>query len=161
MLSVIRWLLSWIWTIWIKLMFKMKKKCVYEKPFHKTTHVISVQSQHESSTFIACRCPLISKSAICNWTHFKLLCSVCLSTNSVSAFSRDFSRKHTMTESPRRPLMNEWSKTGYRSYTSPNDRLSKRLGASLPNLEQPASDTMTAIISHRAPSLRKMTPDAG
>lgn len=68
-----------------------------------------------------------------------------------------------MTESPRRPLMNDFSKTGYRSYTSPNDRLSKRLGASLPNLEQPASETMPAacISSSRATSLRKMTPDAG
>ncbi|XP_075907823.1 DENN domain-containing protein 3 isoform X2 [Nelusetta ayraudi] len=72
-------------------------------------------------------------------------------------------RKRAMTESPRRPLMNDFSKTGYRSYTSPNDRLSKRLGASLPNLEQPASETMPAacISSSRATSLRKMTPDAG
>lgn len=66
-----------------------------------------------------------------------------------------------MTESPRRPLMNEWSKTGYRSYTSPSDRLSKRLGASLPNLEQPANDAITAVISHRTASLRKMSPDVG
>lgn len=66
-----------------------------------------------------------------------------------------------MTESPRRPLTNEWSKTGYRSYTSPSDRLSKRLGASLPNLEQPVNDIMTAVISHRTASLRKMSPDVG
>lgn len=66
-----------------------------------------------------------------------------------------------MTESPRRPPMNEWSKTGYRSYTSPSDRLSKRLGASLPNLEQPVSDIMTAVISQRTASLLKMSPDAG
>lgn len=72
-----------------------------------------------------------------------------------------FPRNRAMTESPRRPLMNEWSKTGYRSYTSPSDRLSKRLGASLPNLEQPVSDTMTAVISHRTASLRKMSPDVG
>lgn len=72
-----------------------------------------------------------------------------------------FSRNRAMTESPRRPLMNEWSKTGYRSYTSPSDRLSKRLGASLPNLEQPASDTMTAIVSPRTASLQKMSPDVG
>lgn len=72
-----------------------------------------------------------------------------------------FSRKHAMTESPRRPLINDFSKTGYRSYTSPNDRLSKRLGASLPNLEQPANDTMTAINSNRTASLRKITPDIG
>lgn len=58
--------------------------------------------------------------------------------------------------------MNDFSKTGYRSYTSPNDRLSKRLGASLPNLEQPTSETMPACISSsRATSLRKMTPDVG
>ena len=57
--------------------------------------------------------------------------------------------------------MSDLSKTGYRSYTSPDDRLSKRLGASLPNLEQPASDTMMAISPHRPASLRKMTPDTG
>lgn len=72
-----------------------------------------------------------------------------------------FSRNRAMTESPRRPLVNEWSKTGYRSYTSPSDRLSKRLGASLPNLEQPVSDALTAVISQRASSLRKMSPDVG
>lgn len=58
--------------------------------------------------------------------------------------------------------MNDLSKTGYRSYTSPHDRLSKRLGASMPNLEQPASDAVpVSISSSRATSLRKMTPDAG
>lgn len=72
-----------------------------------------------------------------------------------------FSRNRAMTESPRRPLINEWSKTGYRSYTSPSDRLSKRLGASLPNLEQPVSDTVPAVISDRAASLRKMSADVG
>lgn len=72
-----------------------------------------------------------------------------------------FYRKHAMTDFPRRPLMNDFSRTGYRSYTSPNDRLSKRLGASLPNLEQPVTDTATAISSNRAASLRKMTPDVG
>lgn len=66
-----------------------------------------------------------------------------------------------MTESPRRPPMNEWSKTGYRSYASPNDRLSNRLGASLPNLEQPALDNGTAINPNRTTSLRKMTPEFG
>ncbi|TNM92783.1 hypothetical protein fugu_018185 [Takifugu bimaculatus] len=70
-------------------------------------------------------------------------------------------RNRAMTESPRRPLMNEWSKTGYRSYASPSDRLSKRLGASLPNLEQPVGDIMTAGISHRTASLLKMSPDVG
>lgn len=75
---------------------------------------------------------------------------------------RPCGRKRAMTESPRRPLMNDLSKTGYRSYTSPSDRLSKRLGASMPNLEQPASDAMPVCFSSsRATSLRKMTPDAG
>lgn len=84
------------------------------------------------------------------------------SVNNDSRFPRfAFSRNRAMTESPRRPLTNEWSKTGYRSYTSPSDRLSKRLGASLPNLEQPVSDIMTAVISHRTASLRKMSPDVG
>uniref|UniRef100_A0A3Q4BRY1 UDENN domain-containing protein n=1 Tax=Mola mola TaxID=94237 RepID=A0A3Q4BRY1_MOLML len=70
-------------------------------------------------------------------------------------------RKRAMTESPRRPLANELAKAGYRSYTSPNDRLSKRLGVSLPNLEQPANDTMVNVISNRMTSLRKITPDIG
>ncbi|KAM3595803.1 uncharacterized protein V6R79_003012 [Siganus canaliculatus] len=69
------------------------------------------------------------------------------------------SRNRAMTESPRRPLISDLSKTGYRSYASPNDRLSKRLGASLPNLELP--DVMTTISSSRPASLRKMTPDTG
>ncbi|KAI4817923.1 hypothetical protein KUCAC02_011295 [Chaenocephalus aceratus] len=66
-----------------------------------------------------------------------------------------------MTESPRRPLMSDLSRTGYSSYTSPRDRLSKRLGASLPNLQQPANDTGTPISSTRPASLRKMSPDVG
>nr|XP_046273687.1 DENN domain-containing protein 3 [Scatophagus argus]XP_046273688.1 DENN domain-containing protein 3 [Scatophagus argus] len=70
-------------------------------------------------------------------------------------------RNRAMTESPRRPLMSDLSKSGYRSYTSPDDRLSKRLGASLPNLEQPTNDAMPAISSSRPASLRKMTPDTG
>ncbi|XP_036949191.1 DENN domain-containing protein 3 isoform X2 [Acanthopagrus latus] len=68
-------------------------------------------------------------------------------------------RNRAMTESPRRPPMSDLSKPGYRSYTSPSDRLSKRLGASLPNLENP--DTVTPIGSNRPASLRKMTPDTG
>ncbi|KAM8766431.1 DENN domain-containing protein 3 [Acanthopagrus schlegelii] len=68
-------------------------------------------------------------------------------------------RNRAMTESPRRPPMSDLSKPGYRSYTSPSDRLSKRLGASLPNLENP--DTVTPISSNRLASLRKMTPDTG
>ncbi|XP_045915115.1 DENN domain-containing protein 3 isoform X1 [Micropterus dolomieu] len=70
-------------------------------------------------------------------------------------------RFRAMTESPRRPPMSELSRTGYSSCTNPNDRLSKRLGASLPNLDQPANYTTTAISSNRSASLRKMTPDIG
>ncbi|KAM6974768.1 DENN domain-containing protein 3 isoform 1-T2 [Tautogolabrus adspersus] len=70
-------------------------------------------------------------------------------------------RNRVMTESPRRPPMSELSRTGYSSYTSPNNRLSKRLGASLPNLDQPANDTLPTIRSNRPASLRRMTPDAG
>lgn len=66
-----------------------------------------------------------------------------------------------MTESPRRPPMSELSRTGYNSYTSPNDRLSKRLGASLPNLEQSGTDHVAPIVCSRPASLRKMTPDIG
>ncbi|XP_026205170.1 DENN domain-containing protein 3 [Anabas testudineus] len=70
-------------------------------------------------------------------------------------------RNHAMTDSPRRPPVSDLSRTGYRSYTSPNDRLSKRLGASLPNLEHPVGDFMTAISLRRPASLRKLTPDIG
>lgn len=92
--------------------------------------------------------------------HFKLqLVLVFTTVNNDSRFLVLFvPRNRAMTGSPRRPLMNEWSKTGYRSYTSPSDRLSKRLGASLPNLEQPVNDI---VISHRTASLRKMSPDVG
>ncbi|XP_056154239.1 DENN domain-containing protein 3 [Lampris incognitus] len=69
-------------------------------------------------------------------------------------------RMRGMTESPRRPPMSELSRSGYTSYTSPEDRLSRRLGASLPNLDQPASDSLPKI-SNRPASLRKITPDAG
>lgn len=98
--------------------------------------------------------------------HFKLVVVLVLVFTTVNNDSRFlcfvFSRNRPMTESPRRPLMNEWSKTGYRSYTSPSDRLSKRLGASLPNLEQPVNDTMIPVVfSHRTASLQKMSPDFG
>lgn len=86
---------------------------------------------------------------------------ISMNSTSTSASSLSFSRNHAMTDFPRRPLMSELSRTGYRSYTSPNDRLSKRLGASLPNLDQSANDTMPAISSNRPASLRKMTPDIG
>lgn len=81
------------------------------------------------------------------------------SSTSAVCSNSSFSRNRAMTESPRRPLMSDLSKTGYRSYTSPSDRLSKRLGASMPNLENP--DTVTPISSNRPASLRKMAPDTG
>ncbi|XP_029977049.1 DENN domain-containing protein 3 isoform X2 [Salarias fasciatus] len=70
-------------------------------------------------------------------------------------------RNRAVTETPRRALMSDLSKTGYSSYTSPESRLSKRLGASLPNLEQPTTDAASAITPTRPNSLRKMTPDIG
>ncbi|XP_028276114.1 DENN domain-containing protein 3 isoform X2 [Parambassis ranga] len=70
-------------------------------------------------------------------------------------------RNRAMTESPRRPPMSELTRTGYNSCTSPHNRLSKRLGASLPNLEQPVNESMSGISSNRPNSLRKMTPDIG
>uniref|UniRef100_A0A665TH57 DENN domain-containing protein 3-like n=1 Tax=Echeneis naucrates TaxID=173247 RepID=A0A665TH57_ECHNA len=73
----------------------------------------------------------------------------------------DNTEEHRILASPRRPPMSELSRTGYSSYTSPANRLSKRLGASLPNLDQPANDTLTAISCSRPSSLRKMTPDVG
>ncbi|CAN9503904.1 unnamed protein product [Ophioblennius macclurei] len=70
-------------------------------------------------------------------------------------------RNRTGSETPRRPLMSDLSKTGYSSYTSPESRLSKRLGASLPNLEQPATDNVSTICPSRPNSFRKMAPDTG
>ncbi|XP_041823018.1 DENN domain-containing protein 3 [Melanotaenia boesemani] len=72
-------------------------------------------------------------------------------------------RHRVMTESPCRPPMSELSKSGYRNNTSPAHILSKRLGASLPNLEQPSSDTTAfTFINFNGPhSLRRMTPDIG
>lgn len=64
-----------------------------------------------------------------------------------------------MTESPRRPPMSELSRSGYRTYASPDNKLSKRLGASLPNLVQSVSETLP-VISPRT-VCRKMTPDIG
>lgn len=69
-------------------------------------------------------------------------------------------RNRGLTASPRRPPMSELSRSGYRSYTSPELRLSKKLGASLPNLTQPVSDTLNVISSNRL-LWRKMTPDIG
>uniref|UniRef100_A0A7N8Y540 DENN/MADD domain containing 3a n=1 Tax=Mastacembelus armatus TaxID=205130 RepID=A0A7N8Y540_9TELE len=94
-----------------------------------------------------------------------------LETHIFHSFLRDrLNRKHDtysrmesrgMTESPRRPPMSDLAKTGLISYTSPNDRLSKRLGASMPNLQQSANDTMTAISLNRPASLRRTIPDIG
>ncbi|XP_019731831.1 DENN domain-containing protein 3 isoform X1 [Hippocampus comes] len=70
-------------------------------------------------------------------------------------------RNRGVTESPRRPPMSELSWNGYSSYASPDNRLSKRLGASMPNLDQPSHESLTAISPVRPASLRKMTPDIG
>ncbi|TNN45360.1 DENN domain-containing protein 3 [Liparis tanakae] len=78
-----------------------------------------------------------------------------------SVSSASFSRNGAMTASPRRALMSDLSRRGYSSYASPGDRLSRKLGASLPNLEQPANDTGTAVGPNRPASLRKMSPDVG
>ncbi|XP_030596134.1 DENN domain-containing protein 3 isoform X1 [Archocentrus centrarchus] len=69
-------------------------------------------------------------------------------------------RNRGLTVSPRRPPMSELSRSGYRSYAPPENKLSKKLGASLPNLLQPSSDTLTVISSNRS-LCRKMTPDIG
>nr|XP_015829089.2 DENN domain-containing protein 3 [Nothobranchius furzeri] len=70
------------------------------------------------------------------------------------------SRNRAMTESPRRPPMSEMSRSGYSRYTSPDRRLSKRLGASLPNLDQPIHE-VHSINPNRSQSVCKMTPDTG
>ncbi|KAM9385934.1 DENN domain-containing protein 3 [Pholidichthys leucotaenia] len=69
-------------------------------------------------------------------------------------------RNRAQTESPRRPLMSDQSWSGHRN-TSPAHGLNKRLGASLPNLEQPMNDGFTIVPFNRPTSLRKMTPDVG
>uniref|UniRef100_A0A3B3BZP5 DENN domain containing 3 n=1 Tax=Oryzias melastigma TaxID=30732 RepID=A0A3B3BZP5_ORYME len=70
-------------------------------------------------------------------------------------------RNRAMTESPRRPPLPKVTRSGFRTHTSP--KLSKRLGASLPNLDQPLNDTMASLVlnRHRPQSVRKMTPDVG
>ncbi|XP_057684253.1 DENN domain-containing protein 3 [Corythoichthys intestinalis] len=70
-------------------------------------------------------------------------------------------RNRGVTESPRRPPMSELSRNGYNSYASPDNRLSKRLGASMPNLDQSVHETLNGISPVRPASLRKMTPDIG
>ncbi|XP_061521113.1 DENN domain-containing protein 3 isoform X1 [Phycodurus eques] len=70
-------------------------------------------------------------------------------------------RNRGVTDSPRRPPMSELSRNGYNSYTSPDNRLSKRLGASMPNLDQSLHETHTGISPVRPASLRKMAPDIG
>ncbi|XP_077405367.1 DENN domain-containing protein 3 [Vanacampus margaritifer] len=70
-------------------------------------------------------------------------------------------RNRVVTESPRRPPMSELSRNGYNSYASPDNRLSRRLGASMPNLDQSVHESLTAISPVRPASLRKMTPDIG
>ncbi|XP_015248230.1 PREDICTED: DENN domain-containing protein 3-like [Cyprinodon variegatus] len=69
-------------------------------------------------------------------------------------------RNRAMTESPRRPPMSEMSRSGYSRYTSPDSRLSRRLGASLPNLDQPMKES-TGVNAKRLLSVRKISPDSG
>ncbi|KAK7898355.1 hypothetical protein WMY93_019208 [Mugilogobius chulae] len=71
-------------------------------------------------------------------------------------------RNRAMTETPsRRPPMSELSRSTFSSYASPDHKLSKKLGASMPNLLQPPADFLTVLIPSRPASLRKMTPDIG
>ncbi|KAM4550180.1 DENN domain-containing protein 3 [Fundulus diaphanus] len=69
-------------------------------------------------------------------------------------------RNAAMTVFPRRPPMYELSRTGYNRYTSPNPRLSKRLGASLPNLVEPMVESVMSN-ADRQLSVRKISPDSG
>ncbi|KAG7240953.1 hypothetical protein INR49_026128 [Caranx melampygus] len=87
---------------------------------------------------------------------------VVLETHIFHSFLRDrLNRKSDTFSRMEQNTRNNACRTGYSSYTSPDNRLSKRLGASLPNLEQHASDSMTTITCSRPASLRKMTPDTG
>ncbi|XP_045077968.1 DENN domain-containing protein 3 isoform X4 [Coregonus clupeaformis] len=63
-------------------------------------------------------------------------------------------RLRSMTESPRRPTMQELA----RKYTSPESRLSKRLGASLPNLEEGVGSLVGPL---RQTSFKKIQVDSG
>lgn len=69
-------------------------------------------------------------------------------------------RNRAMTDSPRRPPMSELSRAGHNRYTSPSQRLSKRLGASLPNLDQPLIESFPPR-TKRLLSVRKISPDCG
>ncbi|XP_034016688.1 DENN domain-containing protein 3 [Thalassophryne amazonica] len=70
-------------------------------------------------------------------------------------------RNRVKSESPLRPHMYELSRSGYSSYVNPDNRLSKRLGASMPNPENSVTDGMAPVSTRRPASLRKMTPDMG
>ncbi|XP_061123770.1 DENN domain-containing protein 3 isoform X1 [Syngnathus typhle] len=70
-------------------------------------------------------------------------------------------RNRGVTETSRRPPMSELSRNGYSSYASPDNRLSRRLGASMPNLDQSPHESFNGISPLRPASLRKMTPDSG
>ncbi|XP_064839037.1 DENN domain-containing protein 3-like [Oncorhynchus masou masou] len=63
-------------------------------------------------------------------------------------------RLKSMTEFPRRPTMQELA----RKYTSPESRLSKRLGASLPNLEEGVGTLVGPLMQN---SLKKIQVDSG
>ncbi|XP_053719632.1 DENN domain-containing protein 3 [Synchiropus splendidus] len=69
-------------------------------------------------------------------------------------------KNRAMTELSRRPAMTDLFRNGYSSYTSPNSRLSKKLGASMPNLDVATNDVMPTNVT-RPTSLKKMTPDIG
>nr|XP_029514811.1 DENN domain-containing protein 3-like [Oncorhynchus nerka] len=63
-------------------------------------------------------------------------------------------RLKSMTESPRRPTMQEMA----RKYSSPESRLSKRLGASLPNLGEGVGALVGPLMQN---SLKKIQVDSG
>ncbi|MEQ2159952.1 hypothetical protein GOODEAATRI_028475, partial [Goodea atripinnis] len=69
-------------------------------------------------------------------------------------------RNRALTETPRRPPMSELSRSGYNRYTSRDHRLSKRLGVSLPNLDQPIIESVM-LNSNKLLPVRIITPDSG
>ncbi|XP_047240368.1 DENN domain-containing protein 3 isoform X4 [Girardinichthys multiradiatus] len=69
-------------------------------------------------------------------------------------------RNRALTETPRRPPMSELSRSGYNRYTSTDRRLSKRLGVSLPNLDQPIIESVM-LNSNKLLPVRIISPDSG
>uniref|UniRef100_A0A3B4FNG2 DENN domain-containing protein 3-like n=1 Tax=Pundamilia nyererei TaxID=303518 RepID=A0A3B4FNG2_9CICH len=83
-----------------------------------------------------------------------------LETHIFHSFLRDrLNRKWDTFSRMEQNTRNLMHKSGYRTYASPDNKLSKRLGASLPNLVQSVSETLP-VISPRT-VCRKMTPDIG